>query len=567
MPDGAPAGPSGPARIGIIGAGFWSAYFYLPYLRDRDDATCVGVVRRNREALDALQRGFELEVATPDVDELLAAGLDGVIVASAHTAHREHAEAALDAGCHVLIEKPMTLAHADSLALVAAAERAGRTLTVAYGYNHLRMAAWAVDIARRGSLGRITHISGLMSSSLTGLLSGAEGYGVVEVGGYPFEASPDTWADPERGRRLPVRADEPPARPRPGRPRQAPGAGVRAPRPAAERRRRRRLAVGRVRGRRDRHVRRARPHAVGRARPHVAGHGGRARRADPGLRARARHAAPAPRRPARAPGRQPRPGLHRRRPRRRDRAGARRGPLLLRGPGGAADRPLPRPRHARPRTGHAGRGLRRDHGGGAPLGARGPDGRGRGAVRSHDGDDLWAGAAAPAAGPTARPADARLHPPADRRARLRRAAAGDDRARPAGGGRDDARALRARRRVRARARGRRPHAAHRRGRRGRPGGGAAQLQPHAPRAARRDGAARRAGPAGRRRAGGGRAGRGDDAGAGAVGVHRRRRAPGAGPHRVGRRHRAASPPTGGSGCRTVARSSAGTRTTCSTTRS
>lgn len=199
MPDGAPAGPSGPARIGIIGAGFWSAYFYLPYLRDRDDATCVGVVRRNREALDALQRGFELEVATPDVDELLAAGLDGVIVASAHTAHREHAEAALEAGCHVLIEKPMTLAHADSLALVAAAERAGRTLTVAYGYNHLRMAAWAVDIARRGSLGRITHISGLMSSSLTGLLSGAEGYGVVEVGGYPFEASPDTWADPERG--------------------------------------------------------------------------------------------------------------------------------------------------------------------------------------------------------------------------------------------------------------------------------------------------------------------------------------------------------------------------------
>ena len=62
------------ARIGIIGAGFWSSYFYLPYLRDAPDAVCVGVVRRNEEALAALKRGFDLDVASTEVEDLLAAG-------------------------------------------------------------------------------------------------------------------------------------------------------------------------------------------------------------------------------------------------------------------------------------------------------------------------------------------------------------------------------------------------------------------------------------------------------------------------------------------------------------
>ncbi len=43
------------ARIGIIGAGFWAAYFYLPFLRDHPDAVCVGVVRPEADALAALK--------------------------------------------------------------------------------------------------------------------------------------------------------------------------------------------------------------------------------------------------------------------------------------------------------------------------------------------------------------------------------------------------------------------------------------------------------------------------------------------------------------------------------
>jgi predicted dehydrogenase len=187
------------ARIGIIGAGFWAAYFYLPFLRDHEEAEIVGVVRRNRDALRALEASFPMEIATTEVDELLGRGCDGVIVASAHSAHREHAEAALRAGAHVLIEKPMTLTLEDARAVAATARDSGRVLSVAHGWNYSTMAAWAGEVVESGALGPLRWINGHMASALVRMFSGQEGYGVVTLGGFDFEASPDTWARPDGG--------------------------------------------------------------------------------------------------------------------------------------------------------------------------------------------------------------------------------------------------------------------------------------------------------------------------------------------------------------------------------
>ncbi len=187
------------ARIGIIGAGFWAAYFYLPYLRDHPDVELVGVVRRNPEALRALRAAYGLEVASDSVEELLAAGCDGVVVASPQALHREHAVAALEAGAHVLVEKPMTVTLADSLALEAVARRCGREAVVAYGWNFAPMVGWAGGVIGEGAIGAPRWVTAVMSSSLVDLFSGASGYGKVEVGGYVFEAQAETWADPSGG--------------------------------------------------------------------------------------------------------------------------------------------------------------------------------------------------------------------------------------------------------------------------------------------------------------------------------------------------------------------------------
>lgn len=190
---------SGRARIGIVGAGYWAAEFYLPFLRDQPDVELVGVVRRGHAELAALQRAFDLRVASEEVDELLAAGCDGIVVASPNDWHRAHAEAALRAGAHVLIEKPMTVTLADARALHAVARDCSRTLTLAHGWNWNRIATWAADVVATGTLGRLTSVDLFMASCLTDLFAGRQGYGTVEHAGHRFEADPATWTQPRSG--------------------------------------------------------------------------------------------------------------------------------------------------------------------------------------------------------------------------------------------------------------------------------------------------------------------------------------------------------------------------------
>jgi predicted dehydrogenase len=187
------------ARIGVIGAGFWAAYNYLPFYRDHPDVELVGVVRKNDEGLDAFRNHFGLEIATSSVDELLAAGLDGVVVSSPHVLHREHAIAALEAGAHVLVEKPMTVKVADAEAIRDAAQAAGRTVSVAHGWNYNRLAIWAKEMIDAGRIGRVTSVTGYKASCLTDLFSGVAGYGAVDVGGFPVEVEVETWARADEG--------------------------------------------------------------------------------------------------------------------------------------------------------------------------------------------------------------------------------------------------------------------------------------------------------------------------------------------------------------------------------
>jgi predicted dehydrogenase len=187
------------ARIGIIGAGFWAASYYLPFFRDYPDVELVGVVRKTEEGLDNFRRAFDLEVATTSVDELLAAGVDGVVVASPHALHREHAVAALEAGAHVLVEKPMAVKAADARAIGAAATATGRTAAVALGWNYMRLSIWAKEMLDAGRIGRVTSVTGYKASSLTAVFAGVSGYGVVDVAGFPVEAEANTWARSDAG--------------------------------------------------------------------------------------------------------------------------------------------------------------------------------------------------------------------------------------------------------------------------------------------------------------------------------------------------------------------------------
>ena len=114
------------ARIGVIGAGWWAVVNHLPELVKNEDCEVVAVNRLGAAELAEVQSMFGVEQGFEDYREMLEkVPMDGVIVASPHTVHFEHASAALSAGCHVMVEKPLATTAADARALTALADEKG----------------------------------------------------------------------------------------------------------------------------------------------------------------------------------------------------------------------------------------------------------------------------------------------------------------------------------------------------------------------------------------------------------------------------------------------------------
>ncbi len=143
-------------RIGVLGAAQVAPYALLAPARARRDVEVVCVAAR-----DPLRaRAFAAEHGIPMVAESYAAligraDVDLVYVALPACAHAEWAIRALEAGKAVLCEKPFAMNAHEAEAMVVAARRAGRPLMEAIHYRFHPVSHRAVDLVRRGVLGRI----------------------------------------------------------------------------------------------------------------------------------------------------------------------------------------------------------------------------------------------------------------------------------------------------------------------------------------------------------------------------------------------------------------------------
>lgn len=183
------------ARLGFIGAGWWATDYQMPYFAAREDVELVGVCRLGRDELALVQERFGFAHATEDYRELVALDLDGVIVASPHVAHYEHARAAIEAGKHVMVEKPMCTRAADARALAQLASARGLHVLVPQGWNFAPYARAAARLVRAGEIGEPRHIVCQMASALGDLMGGRP---MAETAGATFQPPASTWADPAR---------------------------------------------------------------------------------------------------------------------------------------------------------------------------------------------------------------------------------------------------------------------------------------------------------------------------------------------------------------------------------
>ena len=141
-------------RIGIIGLGYWGpnlvrAFDALP------DAEVTVVCDLDRTRLAQAAARFPHVRATDDPEELFAAGVDGVVIATPTRTHHALARRALECGINVFVEKPLAAGSAECRDLMALAESRGRVLMVGHIFLYTAAVAKLREYVAGGELGEV----------------------------------------------------------------------------------------------------------------------------------------------------------------------------------------------------------------------------------------------------------------------------------------------------------------------------------------------------------------------------------------------------------------------------
>jgi predicted dehydrogenase len=157
--------------IGIIGLGRMGANHFNAWTRT-DGAHVVAVADADAVRLDEVLLGFPDVHRYADWTELLAReDLDAVCIAAPSSMHAEIALAALDAGLHVLIEKPIATTVEDALAIAERAEQVGKIVTVGHVERFNPAAQKLKTLVADGRLGKLFRVHATRVGPLPGRIT------------------------------------------------------------------------------------------------------------------------------------------------------------------------------------------------------------------------------------------------------------------------------------------------------------------------------------------------------------------------------------------------------------
>ncbi len=144
--------------VGIIGCGGIALQNHLPGLALCPEAKLVALCDTNPKVLENAVRQTGVKAAFADYLQLLGRDdVNAVIIATPNLFHAPIALAAIAAGKHVLCEKPIAMNHAESLAMLHAAEKAGVRHMTAFTYRFVPAMRYMAHLVKSGFVGQPYH--------------------------------------------------------------------------------------------------------------------------------------------------------------------------------------------------------------------------------------------------------------------------------------------------------------------------------------------------------------------------------------------------------------------------
>lgn len=144
-------------RYAVVGLGHIAQVAVIPaFAHARRNSALVAIVSGDRTKRREIAKRYRVEHAfSYDEYEKCLRLVDAVYIALPNSMHAEYAIRAARGGVHVLCEKPMAVTVEECRDMIAAARRAHVKLMVAYRLHFEAVNLAAIDLARRGDLGRL----------------------------------------------------------------------------------------------------------------------------------------------------------------------------------------------------------------------------------------------------------------------------------------------------------------------------------------------------------------------------------------------------------------------------
>ena len=161
----------GTVRYAVVGVGWIAQSVFLPGVKHTGNSEVVALVTGHEEKAAKVgeQHGIEKVYTYDELDGLLSSGeIDAVYLATPNFDHVEMAVRILEAGVHLLLEKPMATSVAECERIIAAAKSSGAKLMVAYRLHFEPGTLKAIETVRSGKLGTLRFFNSSFSQQVSG---------------------------------------------------------------------------------------------------------------------------------------------------------------------------------------------------------------------------------------------------------------------------------------------------------------------------------------------------------------------------------------------------------------
>lgn len=147
-------------KVGVIGCGYWGPKLARNF-HELPDASLEWVCDLRQDRLDHLKKLYARVKITQDCRDLWASDIDAVVIATPVSTHHPLAVAALQAGKHVLVEKPLAACAREAEEIVAEGEQRGLVVMAGHTFEYNPAVEAVKAIIASGELGEIYYINGI----------------------------------------------------------------------------------------------------------------------------------------------------------------------------------------------------------------------------------------------------------------------------------------------------------------------------------------------------------------------------------------------------------------------